>query len=90
MVDFMVKYQDRIVYGTDSGIGPNENANQAYEETRHKWLRDWRYFNTDEMVTVPELDSPVQGLALPRSVVEKIYRTNIQRVEVVTLGQLLY
>lgn len=28
------------------------------------WLNDWKCFNADEMVAVPQLDTPVKGLAL--------------------------
>ncbi len=80
MIDFLTKYQDRLVYGTDTGIGPKDNAAAKHAEVHSKWLRDWKYFNTDELVEVPELDQPVQGLSLPKHVVEKIYRLNIQRV----------
>ncbi len=77
---FFLKYQDRILYGTDTGVGPQHNATDKYQQVREKWLRDWSYFNTAEFVTVPELAAPVQGLKLPSSVVDKIYRRNAQRI----------
>jgi hypothetical protein len=40
------------------------------------WRAHWRYFNTDQTMKVPELDRPVRGLALPREVVDKLYRLN--------------
>ena len=80
VIDFFVKYEDRILYGTDTGVGPESNAAESHENVHFKWLRDWKYFNTDEMVQVPELDDPVQGLALPKTVVEKLYRINAQRL----------
>ena len=51
-----------------------------YEYARARWLRDWEYFVTDHMVQVPELDDPVQGLRLPKSIVDKLYRINAMRV----------
>lgn len=80
VIAFLNKYQNRILYGTDTGIGPNDRADVLHRQARTKWLADWKYFNTDETITVPELDEPVQGLALTRDVVEKIYRVNAQRV----------
>jgi len=74
--DFLIKYQDRIVYGTDRSTLLDAPSGQSYEGTRKVWLSHWRYFNTDESQTVPELDEPVRGLALPKDVVEKIYRAN--------------
>ncbi len=80
VVKFIIKYQDRLLYGTDRGIGPRTNSAEEYARAKEQWLRDWRYFNTDEMVRVPELDEPVQGLALPKGVVEKLYRINAQKL----------
>lgn len=80
VIAFISKYQDRLLYGTDRGIGPGTNAAEEYSKAKDRWLLDWRYFNTEEMITVPELDEPVQGLALPKSVVEKFYRINAQKL----------
>ncbi len=32
------------------------------------------------MVKVPQLDTPVQGLALPKEVIDKLYRMNAERI----------
>jgi hypothetical protein len=80
VIDFLDKYQDRVLYGTDTGVGPDTAADVKYQQTRQRWLSDWKYFNTDQMITVPELNDPVQGLALPRHLVEKIYRINAQHL----------
>ena len=80
VISFLVEYQDRVLYGTDTGVGAEADVPQKYEQTKARWLRDWRYFNTKEWVTVPELDEPVQGLSLPKTVVEKLYRINAQKL----------
>ena len=80
VIDFMMKYQDRILYGTDTGVGADSNAVRTYQQAHEKWLRDWKYFNTDETLSVPELTDPIQGIALPKEVVEKIYRINAMRM----------
>ena len=80
VIAFLNRYQDRVLYGSDMGVGPTNKAEPRYQQARERWLRDWKYFNTDEMIKVPELDEPVQGLALPKQVVEKIYRINAQRL----------
>lgn len=79
VVAFFTRYQDRILYGTDTGVQPGRGADKhAY--VLAKWLRDWKFFNTDQMVDVPELNDPVQGIALPKIVVNKLYRENALRV----------
>ena len=44
------------------------------------WMLDWKYFNTDEMMTVPQLNSEFQGLKLPKIVVDKIYHLNAEKI----------
>ncbi len=80
VIDFLTQYQDRIMYGSDTGVGPDTQVARRYEQLHYKWLRDWKFFTTDEMVSVPELDDPVQGVKLPKTIVEKIYRLNPRRV----------
>ncbi len=87
VTEFFTKYQDRILYGTDTGLGPGSDAAQKHAQVRQKWQRDWRYFCTDQIVSVPELDTPIQGLALPKQVVEKIYRLNALRTFPNSWGQ---
>lgn len=87
VVAFLTKYQDRVLYGTDTGVGPGTPIQEKYEHTKRRWLRDWKYFNTDEMIEVPELDKPVRGLALPKHVVNKIYRINAQKLFPKSWGQ---
>jgi len=77
--DFMIKYQDRIAYGTDLVVEPTAMTEEAITEARRRWRSDWRYFATDGEVEVGQLDEPVQGLKLPRGVVEKLYRLNAER-----------
>jgi len=78
--NFFIKYQDRILYATDFGEGENTVPGELEKYMMEVWLNDWKYFNTDEMVTVPQLDTPVQGLALPKEVVDKLYRLNAVRI----------
>ncbi len=80
VIQFLNKYQDRVLYGSDTGVGPTSLIPERYEQTRERWLRDWEYFNTDKLIEVPELDDPVQGLALSKQVVEKIYRINAKHL----------
>jgi predicted TIM-barrel fold metal-dependent hydrolase len=76
---FFIKYQDRLLYGTDLSQEPGANAQDLRGEAHSVWLSDWRYLNTDSTQRVPALDQPVRGLALPRAVVAKIYSGNARR-----------
>src|SRR5690606_16628408 len=74
--NFFIKYQDRLIYGTDGGIGPNDDPEASKKSTHDKWVEDWKYFTTDEMMTVREVNGEFQGLKLPKEVVDKIYYRN--------------
>ncbi|MCF6296999.1 MAG: amidohydrolase family protein [Flavobacteriaceae bacterium] len=78
--NFFIKYQDRIVYATDIGEDNKTIIAELKKYIMEVWQNDWKYFNTDEMVTVPQLDTPVQGLTLPKEVIDKIYHLNAERI----------
>jgi predicted TIM-barrel fold metal-dependent hydrolase len=77
--NFILKYQGRLLYGTDNEMkaGGNHLANdlKALEEV---YTRDYRYFATDQEIELPEIRAnfKVRGLALPASVLKKIYYEN--------------
>jgi len=78
--DFIIKYQDRILYGTDFEENTESTPKTLEEHMMKIWLKEWEYFNTDNIVTVPQLDTPVKGLKLPKEVVDKLYRLNAERL----------
>src|SRR5690606_32560048 len=77
--NFIIKYQDRLIYGTDYGIGTDDDPAATRKSTHDKWLEDWKYFTTDEMMTVGEVNGEFQGLQLPKEVVDKIYYSNAKK-----------
>jgi hypothetical protein len=76
---FFIRYQDRLLYGTDTAQNAKDKGQELRREVHETWLRDWRYLNTEETFKDPELDAPVHGLGLPRDVVRKIYSANAER-----------
>lgn len=41
--DFLIKYQDRVAYGTDFGVRATDTPDQAIENARRRWLANWNY-----------------------------------------------
>jgi hypothetical protein len=76
---FFVRYQDRLLYGTDLSQDPGADPQELRREAHATWLRDWQYLATGRTFRVPELDAPVHGLSLPGSVLRKIYSGNAER-----------
>lgn len=78
--DFMIKYQDRIVYGTDFGERDDSDEKSLRARMNKRWMEDWKYLNTDEIMEVSQLNTSFQGLKLPKTVVDKIYYVNANKI----------
>jgi predicted TIM-barrel fold metal-dependent hydrolase len=88
--NFFLKYQDRLMYGTDIADNPpdpkmpSENpptTDAAFEASvDHSWRSDWSYLATADVQHVDDLKADVKGLALPRSVIDKIFYKNARRI----------
>jgi predicted TIM-barrel fold metal-dependent hydrolase len=82
--DFIIKYQDRLLYATDQGIRERDlkgsSAERAQSILENTWLRDWEYFTTDQMFTQDDKVKEYQGLKLPVPVLRKIYHDNAVRM----------
>ena len=71
---FVIKYQDRILYGTDLVVMPKDKTEEALAEWNDTYARDWKFFATDQ--TVEYKGHRYQGLALPGPVLRKIFHDN--------------
>jgi len=71
---FLIKYQDRVLYGTDLDLNADAKTAEALEEWEHRYARDWKYLATD--ATFAEEGRQVHGLNLPPEVLGKIFRSN--------------
>ena len=73
---FLLKYQDRVLYATDLEFLKDETAQDVPKEWEDQYARDWRYFATSDSFEYQ--GHKVQGLALPESVLRKLYHDNAQ------------
>ncbi|HZQ21041.1 MAG TPA: amidohydrolase family protein [Terriglobales bacterium] len=71
---FILKYQDRVIYGTDLEFTIDETASDAVKEWQDQYARDWRYFSTRD--TFEYRGHKTQGLGLPPAVLRKLYHAN--------------
>lgn len=74
---FLIKYQDRICYGTDGEMRHGANPSEVIKRWKYQYAISWKYFATNETFEYQGLR--VHGLDLPRSVVRKIYHENAVR-----------
>ena len=73
---FFIKYQDRIIYGTDNEVHdlPGVEAAEIAERLGRVWKANWMYLATDSVI------NDIRGLKLPSMVIDKIYFENAKRV----------
>jgi predicted TIM-barrel fold metal-dependent hydrolase len=74
---FMLKYQDRILYGTDLHVFPTKAEDSGPQTWEKQYTLDWRYFATDD--TFQYQGHQTQGLNLPPEVLKKLYHDNATR-----------
>jgi predicted TIM-barrel fold metal-dependent hydrolase len=87
---FFIKYQDRLLYGTDLTEEPPSADERAQNppirpgEFRREadtfWRSDWTYLATAGVQHVEAINADSKGLALPKSVIDKIYYANAKRI----------
>lgn len=79
--NFMIDYQDRILYATDNIVTEKDtNYVLKMSELQGIWMDHWIYLATDSSMVVPNLGGQkVKGLQLPREVIDKIYHKNAER-----------
>ena len=76
-IAFVTKYQDRLIYGTDNTIYPGGDMQRQVQSEEAGYARDWRYLATDKVSS--SRGRQVQGLALPDSILRKLYHDNAVR-----------
>ena len=90
---FFERYQDRILFGTDCGIGTEEQdlmlgstgaTPPGPEDVERFFESTWKWFETDEKdIPTP---TPIQGrwnvdgINLPRAILEKVYYKNAEKL----------
>lgn len=71
---FLIKYQDRVLYGTDTDIIRQSDVKRSIADWQKQLAEDWRYFATAD--TFNYEGRMVKGLQLPLPVLRKLYHDN--------------
>jgi hypothetical protein len=77
--DFFIKYQDRLIYGTDRTVSPSANQDEIKKSIHEARLQHWKFFATGDLINEHEGEGELHGLKLPKEVIDKIYRTNAEK-----------
>jgi predicted TIM-barrel fold metal-dependent hydrolase len=77
--DFCIKYQDRLLYGTDLADNGTNNGEELAKRIHETWFDDWKYFTSKDEMTSDKFKGTFEGLQLPKKVVNKIFSENAIR-----------
>lgn len=73
-IEFITRYQDRLIYGTDNELYPGDDAQVTMTDWESTYANEWRYLATND--TILYKNKRVQGLALPQPILRKLYHDN--------------
>ncbi|NHZ32934.1 amidohydrolase family protein [Massilia rubra] len=77
---FLIRYQDRVLYGTDLASSAGQGDADFAMAAHAAWLDDWAFLNSARVMRSPDLDKLFRGLALPKQVVDKLYSRNARKL----------
>lgn len=77
---FFIKYQDKIIYGSDVIDNGDMTAIQCAERFESLWQYHQAYFTTKNKMTAPEFQGEFSGLELPEEVSTKIFVENARNM----------
>ena len=72
--NFLIKYQDRVLYGTDLEFLSDETTAEALKDWQETYARDWKFLATDQ--TLDFKGHKIEGLNLPAPVLHRIFHEN--------------
>jgi len=71
---FLIKYQDRVLYGTDLDMLATADVTESLKEWQSTYIRDWKFLATGE--SFESEGRKIHGLKLPEPILHKILREN--------------
>ncbi|MDR3260536.1 MAG: amidohydrolase [Tannerella sp.] len=85
--DFFIKYQDRILYGSDVELGEGDTrpVEKHCRDLYDYWQNHWLFLATGEILPADKFNTPnppetIEGLRLPKTVVDKVFCGNFNRI----------
>ncbi|HVN57682.1 MAG TPA: amidohydrolase family protein [Bacteroidales bacterium] len=74
--NFCIKYQDRLLYGTDLSDLDSNDGPALMKRVHQTWTDDWKFFVSRDRMKTWNFRGSFKGLHLPRVVVDKIFFKN--------------
>lgn len=77
--DFMVKYQDRIIYGTDVIVDGKLPSSDLLDYMEGRYAMHWKFFTQKEPMNAPKVKLPFNGMRLTDEIIHKLYFGNASK-----------
>lgn len=77
--NFFLRYQDRIIYGTDFILWKHRRPAEVCKDLAALWDSHYTFFATRETMTAPQFSGSFRGLGLPLEVLNKLFFENAAR-----------
>lgn len=74
--EFMICYQDRLIYGSDHIDDGDKSPAKTQEAIRAKWRNEFRFFSEDGVQHSSIVAKPFKGLGLKKEILLKLFRMN--------------
>ncbi len=74
--NFLINYQDRILYGTDMSYSESKLDSSFFANFHKGRLKDWNFFTGTMEMQSRDVNGTFTGLQLPKEVVDKIFYRN--------------
>ena len=78
--EFFIKYQDRIIFGTDMPANTDSSVEMYHTYFRFLETYDEAFYSPDYDGTFDQARWPICGIGLPKEVLKKIYYENILKI----------
>jgi len=79
--DFLIRYSNRILYGTDLSSRENDTDTEGTKKYIHGiWMHDWQFFVSSDSMRSPQFEGAFRGMMLPKYAVDNIYFKNAERL----------
>jgi predicted TIM-barrel fold metal-dependent hydrolase len=77
--NFLINYQDRILYGTDVIDCNEKSAAQLKKHIHNLWSKHWHFFQSSDLIQSTKVSGTFKGMQLPDQVMKKIFGENALR-----------
>jgi predicted TIM-barrel fold metal-dependent hydrolase len=76
---FIERYQDRIIYGSDQIDDGSLKSESVRNQIRQKWRNEFRFFANSDVQTAWNVQKPFKGLGLNNEIMQKLFHDNALR-----------